>query len=323
MNIWSFIIEGIKHHKKMVLLYVLDSRGSSPGRRGFVMAVDEDGIFQGTIGGGIMEHKLLEWAKDLLAKGEDGIILKKQFHDKSYQKDQSGMICSGEQTVALVPLNENNLEQILFLEQQIKDNLPFCIQLNSSRFNISENKELSSPVFHFKNEKEWKFEEVINEKPLVHVFGGGHVGLALSQVLSLLEFHVIIYDDRNNLNTMDSNIFAHQKKIISYKNILEQIEIQENDYVVLVTFSYRSDKLLLEQLYDKKYNYIGMMGSEGKIKNLWEELENQGISKEEIAHVHAPIGMPIYSKTTHEIAVSIAGEIIKIKNKNLPHGRSY
>ena len=58
-----------------------------------------------------------------------------------------------------------------------------------------------------------------------------------------------------------------------------------------------------------------MMGSEEKVKQLREELLNEGFSEESLARVHAPIGIPIQSKTPDEIAVSIAAEIIRVKNE--------
>ena len=67
MNVWIFIHEKLSAALDVMLLYVLESEGSSPGRQGFKMAVAADGTFCGTIGGGIMEHKLVEKAKSHVA----------------------------------------------------------------------------------------------------------------------------------------------------------------------------------------------------------------------------------------------------------------
>jgi len=66
MKIWRFIKDKLEKDIPVVLLYVLDSKGSSPGRQGFKMAVTNDGEISGTIGGGIMEHKLVELSKSAL-----------------------------------------------------------------------------------------------------------------------------------------------------------------------------------------------------------------------------------------------------------------
>src|SRR5688572_17084972 len=94
-TIWTFIAENLAAGKPVAMLAVLHSEGSSPGRTGFKMAVDPDGQMQGSIGGGIMEHKLVETARNLLQKSETKPIFKRQIHSKKAPQNQSGMICSG------------------------------------------------------------------------------------------------------------------------------------------------------------------------------------------------------------------------------------
>ena len=112
MKVWQFILQKLKTQQKVVLLYVVDSRGSSPGRKGFAMAISEKGDFIGTIGGGIMEVKLLELAKNILLNHSSEVILKHQYHDKQHTTNQSGMICSGQQVVALIPLDTGHYSTI-------------------------------------------------------------------------------------------------------------------------------------------------------------------------------------------------------------------
>ena len=105
--IWRLIINSLKQNTPVMLLYVLESKGSSPGRQGFFMAVNANGEMEGSIGGGIMEHKFVEMAKEKLKAAGNELRdagIRKQLHDKSAAKNQSGMICSGEQTILLYPV---------------------------------------------------------------------------------------------------------------------------------------------------------------------------------------------------------------------------
>ena len=97
-----------------MLLTVVESSGSSPGRQGFKMAVAADGTLCGSIGGGIMEVKLVELAKDRLDRGVCEAMLKKQVHRKSAPQHQSGMICSGEQTVLFFGLDSQSIKEMSF-----------------------------------------------------------------------------------------------------------------------------------------------------------------------------------------------------------------
>ena len=66
----QFIQQKLATSTAVMLLYVLHSEGSSPGRQGFHMVVAKDGELFGSIGGGIMEHKLVEFSKKKLAEKE-------------------------------------------------------------------------------------------------------------------------------------------------------------------------------------------------------------------------------------------------------------
>ena len=66
LELWQFIGKRLKNDEKVLLLVVVESTGSSPGRQGFKMGVGTEGSLCGSIGGGIMEIKLVELAKSYL-----------------------------------------------------------------------------------------------------------------------------------------------------------------------------------------------------------------------------------------------------------------
>ena len=104
------------------------------------------------------------------------------------------------------------------------------------------------------------------------------------------------------------------KKIINYNNIDENIKEGKNIFVVIMTFSHAFDKLILGKLANKNFAYLGLMGSTKKIEGINKKLIDEGISSDKLNKVYSPIGIKISSKTPAEIAISIAAEIIKVKN---------
>ncbi len=314
MSVWEFILDKLSDSQQVMILYVLESEGSSPGRQGFKMAVAADGTFFGTIGGGIMEHKLVEKAKSMLHQNENTVLLMRQHHDKEHANDQSGMICSGSQLNAFIKLNDADkltIEKIIATEKK-------CIQLSRKGLQVVDE---AATGLQFKTDEDWIYTEAINQQPVIHIIGGGHVGLALSELMNFLGFYIKLYDDRPELNTIAANSFAHEKHIVNYDTIASHFNQIENDYVVIMTIGYRTDKTVLKQLIDKSFFYLGLLGSDHKIKMLTQELEAEGFSSQSLQNIHKPIGINIFSKTTKEIAVSIAAEIIREKNKELPTGR--
>jgi xanthine dehydrogenase accessory factor len=318
LQVWKFILDNLKEEIPVVLLYVVESIGSSPGRQGFFMAVNGRGIMKGSIGGGIMEHKFVELAKEKLKNTDPQATngLRKQVHDKSAAKDQSGMICSGEQTVFLYLVRQPDLHPIQELADTLFKNNTGIITLNPG--GISFEKTAASRRYHFqlKTEDNWIYREIVGFQYHIHIVGGGHCGLALSRLMRMMDFYVHVYDERPMLNTMLQNDRAHEKKVVeSYVQLKDIIKENEQDYVVIMTFGYRTDDIALRALIDKKFKYLGLLGSQKKIERMFAEYKAEGWSEAKLAAIHAPIGIDIKSETPEEIAISIAAEIIRVKNK--------
>jgi xanthine dehydrogenase accessory factor len=321
MSVWKFIQDKLTAAQNVMLLYVLESEGSSPGRQGFKMAIAADGEIFGTIGGGIMEHKLVEKAKTMLQQNETVVLLMRQHHDKEHAKDQSGMICSGNQLNAFIPIAASHpLSTIETILKNQRANNPTFIQLSPNGLQLVDE---AATGLQYNTDEDWVYSEAINQQTVIHIIGGGHVGLALSELMNFLGFYIKLYDDRPELNTLAANSFAHEKHIINYDSIAGHFINTENDCVVIMTIGYRTDKTVLKQLISKPIFYLGMLGSDHKIKMLLQELEAEGFASRLLQNIHTPIGINIFSKTTKEIAVSIAAEIVREKNKDQPTGRNY
>lgn len=299
MSLWNDIASHLSKGENLCLLVVVDSIGSSPGRKGFKMFVTENGYMGGSIGGGFMEQKLVELAKSNLVKGSFEPFQKKQIHRKDAAKDQSGMICSGEQTVAFYSLQKDDLK----LVNEILNHREGTITFTDKGMHLN-----TEP-----DETIW-LSEPINTQPTIYIIGGGHVGLALSQTMKQMDFRVVVMDNREGLQTMQENQFADELKVVDYDCIENDIAEGENSYVVLVSFGFRTDEQVLRRLLGKSYKYLGMMGSKEKIKQLLRNLQADGFSEELIARIKTPIGLQINSKTPAEIAISIAAEIVGVKN---------
>jgi xanthine dehydrogenase accessory factor len=133
--------------------------------------------------------------------------------------------------------------------------------------------------------------------------------------MSRFDFYIHVIDDRPGLNTIEQNTFAHEKHLIkSYEEVDLVIPSGHDVFVVVMTLGYRSDLIALLKLIEKSFAYIGMLGSENKVNTLMKELANAGYSKKDLKHIHAPIGIKIDSHTPEEIAVSIAAELIQVRN---------
>ncbi|HKZ67649.1 MAG TPA: XdhC family protein [Chitinophagaceae bacterium] len=316
---WKLITNSLDKGIAVMLLYVLESRGSSPGRQGFFMAVNVNGEMEGSIGGGIMEHKFVEMAKERLKEQEDKEEeIRKQYHDKAAAKNQSGMICSGEQTIFLYRLRQTDDATVRNIIHSLEQNKNGTLYLFPSGINFTDSVPIKDFHFVMESEHDWEYVEKTGYKNHLFIIGGGHCALAFSKLMRSLDFYIRAYDERNELKTMMENDSAHEKHIIhNYSGLTELIPSGYNHYVVIMTLGYRTDDLAVRALVNKEFKYIGILGSRTKINKMLVEYRREGINPAWLQQVRAPVGLHIKSQTPEEIAVSIAAEIIQIKNQSL------
>ncbi len=302
-----------------MLLVVAMSSGSSPGRAGYKMAVTADGELCGSIGGGVMEVRLVEQAKakSKKVKGKSRSDIVEQVHRKD-ALNASGMICSGRQMVVVRQLTTGDAETVNSIIVALKSRMTAALTITPSDFKIEPTKAGTSNIaFEKLSKNDFTYTEKLGPKNELFIVGGGHCALALSELLSRMDFRISIFDDRPDLNTLEKNLFADEITIIEgYEQIGELIPSGENTYVVVMTLGYRSDETVIRSLFDKDFKYFGVLGSKAKMKTLLTALEKDGFSKERLTSIHTPIGIPINSRTPEEIAVSIAAEVIAVKNGN-------
>jgi len=291
--------EQIMKKPPFVLMLVADHTKGSPGKQGFKMVVSADGDSIGTVGGGVMEHKLQRQACEMLKAQTAQPLLLSQVHNREAAENRSGMICAGSQTIILAP--------------SYKPLTPSgrLLLTKTGIFFSDEKKE--APLFF--DPKEWRYEENIATQNFFYIAGGGHVGLALSRVMATLDFHVTVFDHRDHLKMMQENTYAHNKVVIPFDRIGEYIQESANSYAAVVSTNFKTDEMALQQLLNKNLAYLGIMGSPTKIDHLFKQLLNKGYTQAQLNKLHAPIGLPIQSSTAEEIAVSIAAQVIDVRAK--------
>ncbi len=338
MEIWKFIHENLGKGKKVALITIIDSKGSSPGKTGFKMAITGEGKMAGSIGGGTAEYKMVELAKKKLStggkepsfaycykgmklankaldSGKEKPFIKRLVHDADAEEDKSGMICSGEQTQAFVFLDKKDMNTIKKITASYEKGEKGVIEITPNGLRFQEGEEINEKYqCTVKNEEEWLYKEMAGNKETIYIFGGGHVSLELSKIMKMLDFRIVVYDNRDALASLEKNNFAHSKKIIDYKNATEQVPVGDHNFVVIMTVAHKHDLTVLKQMLRKDLKYLGMMSSKGKLATIHELLIEDGFTNDEIAKVDSPIGIPIKSKTPAEIAVSIAAKIIEVRN---------
>ena len=163
------------------------------------------------------------------------------------------------------------------------------------------------------------FLEVVLPADRLLVFGGGHCGRALAQAASLLDFTIVVADDREEYSRPDDYAFPGVESVLHLPPDLRGLPVPDaQTYVVLVSKGFLTDEAALRRVIDSPAAYVGMIGSMKKRETVFNRLRADGIAEALLDKVHAPIGLDIGAETPAEIAVSILAEIVQFRARRRP-----
>ena len=158
------------------------------------------------------------------------------------------------------------------------------------------------------------FFEVMPSPPKLVVVGAGHIAVPLVKIAKLMDYHVVVVDDRILFANRERFPDADEVVVGDMAETVKDMDITPTTYVVLITRGHKYDEPCLRELLDRPAKYIGMIGSKRRIKACFERFkEEEQVSEELISRVYAPIGLDIATETPEEIALGILGEIIKVR----------
>ena len=339
-------VETLRDGRPCVLATVVRTKGSTPQKAGAMLLVKDDGSGLGTLGGGCVEGDIWFAAKEMLREGGGP-----EFKDYYLNEDiaaRDGLVCGGTMYFYLEPLRR--LEDFLPLGDEILEaydggepvslatvvNSPshpgrlgakLLLRADGTVSGSLGTETLDEPalevarrIAEIGNTESIStedgteiFVEGFTTPPTLVMVGGGHVGKATADLAHLLGYRVHIVDDRPEFSNEGRFPYAEQTIVIPYDQWSDQLSINVNSYVVVATRGHRYDDMALESALKTRARYIGLLGSRRKTLMIYRRLLEQGIAKERIRDVYAPIGLNIGALTPEEIAVSIMSEVIMVR----------
>jgi xanthine dehydrogenase accessory factor len=156
------------------------------------------------------------------------------------------------------------------------------------------------------------FVEPILPQPVVYLFGGGHVSMAVAKAAQAAGFGVGIVDDREAFANAERFPMA-QEIYTSFESAFEKLHPNASSYLVIVTRGHREDMRVLAWAVRTPARYVGMIGSRRKVFSVYKALEKEGYRIDEFERVFAPMGLEIGALSPEEIAISIVAELIAVR----------
>jgi xanthine dehydrogenase accessory factor len=325
-NIFQEAVKLLEAHEPFVLAFLVDHKGSTPQKRGAKAIFLHDGRCLGTLGGGCLEMEAKRRAIQALEKREP--VLFRLVLDNDFGWDD-GLICGGAVEVFMEPRPELHAEvwralaqpprEAMELRLAIRSSLPDEIgratylpwrgaRLCAHKMDSSASTSAAQPC------APTEYTEIFRPKPVLLIAGAGHVGHATSKIAAMMDFDVVVVDDRAAYANKERFPEARQIIVAPPADAVHNFSINEDTYLCIITRGHRNDAQVLRECIASTAAYIGMIGSRRKIRKIFDEFLHEGIATEkQLKRVHAPIGLDIGSETVEEIALSIVAQLVQVR----------
>ena len=339
--------ERLGRGERPALAVILEASGSAPQTAGAAALFTARGLLDGTVGGGALEAAVRRSVLRSLRTGEPGVLERRL---RGADLAEAEELCGGNVRVLVDPRPDRHRPVFSALARAVASGRRGVLATEivrgsggrtlvrrdwidaASRSGLDREivaalagggarlGEVRAPARGGTAARLLFLEPVLPPIRLV-IAGAGHIGRAVARLGSFLDFEVTVIDDRR--------AFANRKSLPDADHIvcgpigesLRGLRPGPDAFIVIVTRGHRSDTEALRACIGSRAGYLGMIGSRTKIALQREEfLRKRWATAAAFDRVHAPIGLPIRSKTVPEIAVSIAAELVRVRRERMDGG---
>jgi xanthine dehydrogenase accessory factor len=327
-------------HQEFVLATIVSRHGSTPRTAGTRMIVSRKGRGLGTIGGGLLEARVMKRAGEVLSTRRSELIPFDLSHTEVAAMD---MICGGQLEVLLEFISPSSPAAVVFKcwREALSTANP-CLFLAVLKFSGGRVDRIDHCVVRADQVvcgdcplKPSALQELVRahsgatcmrtvcledamividpvlRADTVYLFGAGHVAQPTARLAAFVGFRVRVVDDRAEFANAERFTEAEQIRVVTdFDAALKGFAIDRSAFIVIVTRGHLHDKTVLAQALRTEAAYIGMIGSRRKRDHIFNALLKQGFNEADLKRVRSPIGLDIGAETPEEIAVSIVAELV-------------
>ncbi len=293
----------------VVLYTVVNTWGSSPRPPGSIMALRSDGHVAGSVSGGCIEDDLILRIQNEGLPDKPGII---SYGVEADEARRFGLPCGG--TMRLVQESLSGVEAGVDLNKLIgmlEQGQIVRRELDFSTGNISLSEAKDNAVLSCDEEL---FVSVFGPRYRLLIIGAGQIGELLAQIALSLDFAVTICDPRTEYNA-EWQVDGTTLVTTMPDDTVVEMQMDSRTAVVALTHDPKLDDLALMEALASPAFYVGALGSKLNNDKRRERLLEFDLNAEQIARLHGPAGLSIGSRTPAEIAVSMAAEMVAVKNQ--------
>jgi len=319
-QVLSQLTRWITAGKKSWLATVVKTWGSSPRPVGSLLCCNEDGHVAGSLSGGCIEEDLLEKITNgELATTKPEVML---YGKTTEESERFGLPCGGQLHIVVEPQMDNsNLPQFEAITHRLvqRECVERRVDIATGKITVEDRDRFK----HLKFTGEFENAAIPNEKYLVQTYGpryqlfligAGQVSQYLAQMAQMLDYHVVVCDPRAEM--IDQWTIEGTQLVNEMPD--DAVRKYADDYfsaIIALTHDPRIDDMGLMEALTTGSFFIGAMGSVRTSAKRRERLIQLDLSEEQINKLHAPVGLPLGSKTPAEIAIAILAQLTALRSE--------
>lgn len=338
----------LKQGHPLVEATVIRRQGSAPRAAGAKMIIGASGIQEGTVGGGLLEARVIEKARYALQTQRSHIIA---FDLTGADVADSIMICGGRSEVLIDwvkpdPANIDLYERRLWALENEESGFFLTVirgsedRIHSTSHHLFEIEKASAGIQTLPSDIVQQVQQLSGRKAIIEIisgngfivvaekleipksayfFGAGHVVLCTAAFAARVGFRVVVIDDREEFANPERYPHPTETIVISdFKHAFTNLSIGPSDFLIIATRGHVHDHTVLAQALASEAGYIGMIGSTRKRETIYQALLSEGYTQRDLDRVFCPIGLAISAETPEEIGISIVAQMIQIRAGRTP-----
>lgn len=266
------------------LATVIAVTGSAPRQPGSRLAINERSEMAGSVSGGCVEGDVVEQALSVIRDGTPRLV---HYGISDEMAMNVGLMCGGEIDVVIEPVSQDVAEFAATAErgEAVERQLPLT-----------------------------EFVDMAAPPPRLWVVGAGHVAEHVVAMGARAGFNPVVIDPRRLFAQQDR--FAAADVRIAWPDVaFSEVRLGASDYIVILSHDPKIDEPALLAAFGGEPAYIGAIGSRKAQADRRERLLAAGASEEQLARLHAPIGLDLGGREPAEIAVAIVAELVSVRHQ--------
>lgn len=287
------------------LCTIVATYGSSPRPRGSLFACNDRGETAGSLSGGCVEEDLVE----KLIQGELQGVQLLQYGVTAEENERLGLPCGGRLEILLEPMGSDRLAHVDALLGAVAERryLARRVSLAGGAVQL-----LPADGYAPLAADEGAVTHTFGPRYRMLLIGAGALSSTLSELASAMDYQVMICDPRPDaLAQWDGN--AVRRINAMPDDAVRDFATDPDSIVLTLTHDPRIDDMALMEALQHDLFYVGALGSVRTTEARVKRLRQLDLSETQLARLHAPVGLPIGSKTPMEIAIAILAELTQLR----------